>query len=152
MCHTDVRTVCVKMSGPVWMQPQPLGFSSETGEWSSGICDCCEDKRECCLAFWCCPCFACKTTKAYGQCLCLPLLDVFGCALPVTLSMRASMRQHYDIKGSLCSDCLYATFCPHCVWCQISREMKRRRLPTDVVSAKLMTDNRLLLATGISTC
>lgn len=51
-----------------------------------------------CFAFWCFPCFACVTTKKYGQCLCLPLLDYFGCIPPITLSMRASMRQRYGIK------------------------------------------------------
>lgn len=34
------------------------------------------------------------------------------------------------VQGTLCSDCLYASFCPHCVWCQMSREMKKRKLPT----------------------
>lgn len=51
-----------------------------------------------CFAFWCCPCFACRTTKRYGQCLCLPLLDIFGCIPPITTSMRVSMRQRYGIK------------------------------------------------------
>uniref|UniRef100_A0A8D0D648 Plac8 onzin related protein 2 n=1 Tax=Sander lucioperca TaxID=283035 RepID=A0A8D0D648_SANLU len=84
----------------------------------------------CCFAFWCCPCFACRTTKQFGQCLCLPLLDVFGCIRPITMSMRVSVRQHYGIKGSLCSDCLCSTFCVPCVWCQMAREMKERQLPT----------------------
>lgn len=32
---------------PVWSQPQRLVFSSDDGEWTSGICDCCDDMREC---------------------------------------------------------------------------------------------------------
>ncbi|XP_030294297.1 cornifelin homolog B-like isoform X1 [Sparus aurata] len=118
------------MSVPVWSQPQRLVFSSDDGEWTSGICDCCDDMRECCFAFWCCPCFACKTAKAYGQCLCLPLLDIFSCTYPITMSMRVSIRQRYGIRGSLCHDCLCSTCCPSCVWCQMSREMKSRKLPT----------------------
>ncbi|XP_041657912.1 cornifelin homolog B-like [Cheilinus undulatus] len=120
------------MSWPVVTQPQPgLGFSSGDSEWSSGICDCCEDIPECCFACWCCPCFACITTKAYGQCLCLPLLEICGgCINPITMSMRVSVRHRYGIKGSLCRDCVCATFCPPCVWCQISREMRSRKLPT----------------------
>ncbi|XP_030294298.1 cornifelin homolog B-like isoform X2 [Sparus aurata] len=86
------------MSVPVWSQPQRLVFSSDDGEWTSGICDCCDDMRECCFAFWCCPCFACKTAKAYGQCLCLPLLDIFSCTYPITMSMRVSIRQRYGIR------------------------------------------------------
>uniref|UniRef100_UPI0037E73DF9 cornifelin homolog B-like n=1 Tax=Semicossyphus pulcher TaxID=241346 RepID=UPI0037E73DF9 len=125
------------MSWPVGRQPQALVVSSDDAEWSSGICDCCDDMTECCFACWCCPCFACITTKAWGQCLCLPLLDVCGCIHPITMSMRVSVRQRYGIRGSLCSDCVCSFFCQSCVWCQISREMKSRKLPTvlgDIIS------------------
>lgn len=54
--------------------------------------------RSGCFAFWCCPCFVCRTTKQFGQCLCLPLLDVFGCVRPITMSIRVSLRQRYGIK------------------------------------------------------
>ncbi|TMS14201.1 cornifelin homolog B [Larimichthys crocea] len=118
------------MSQPVWTQPQTQVFTSNDAEWSSGICDCCDDMKECCCVFWCCPCFACKTSKALGQCLCLPLLDVCGCARPITMSMRVSVRHRYGIRGSLCNDCVCATCCLPCVWCQISRETKMRKLPT----------------------
>lgn len=50
-----------------------------------------------CFAFWCLPCFACMTSKKYGQCLCLPLLDI-GIIPPITLAMRVSMRERYGIK------------------------------------------------------
>lgn len=43
-------------------------------------------------------CFACRTTQQFGQCLCLPLLDVFGCVRPITMSIRVSLRQCYGIK------------------------------------------------------
>ncbi|CAI5642417.1 unnamed protein product [Oreochromis niloticus] len=79
-------------------QPQQLFVSSLEADWASGICDCCDDKKQCCFAFWCCPCFACRTTKQFGQCLCLPLLDVFGCVHPITMSIRVSLRQRYGIK------------------------------------------------------
>lgn len=67
-------------------------------------CSVCFWRRVCrllfsgCFAFWCCPCFACRTTKQLGQCLCLPLLDVFGCVRPITMSIRVSLRQRYGIK------------------------------------------------------
>ncbi|CAJ1063179.1 cornifelin homolog B-like [Xyrichtys novacula] len=125
------------MSWPVDSQPQSVDVLSDAAEWSSGICDCCQDKRECCFAFWCCPCFACITTKALGQCLCLPLLDVCGCIPSITMAMRVSVRHRYGIRGSLCTDCTCAFFCLPCVWCQISREMKSRKLPTvfsDIIS------------------
>ncbi|XP_071361898.1 cornifelin homolog B-like [Trachinotus anak] len=108
----------------------------QTPEWGSGICDCCQDVPECCLAFWCFPCFACKTSKAYGECLCLPLLDAYSCIPPITMSMRVSMRQRYGIRGTMCNDCVYATFCTACAWCQMSREMRRRNYQIVLVSAK----------------
>ncbi|CAJ1063180.1 cornifelin homolog B-like [Xyrichtys novacula] len=86
------------MSWPVDSQPQSVDVLSDAAEWSSGICDCCQDKRECCFAFWCCPCFACITTKALGQCLCLPLLDVCGCIPSITMAMRVSVRHRYGIR------------------------------------------------------
>ncbi|XP_028276557.1 cornifelin homolog B-like [Parambassis ranga] len=119
-------------------QPQPVMVSQDSDEWGSGICDCCENAPECCFAFWCFWCFACKTSKDYGQCLCLPLLDLFrtGITPAVTMSMRASMRQRYGIKGTMCKDCVYSTFCTACTWCQMSREMKRRNIQIVLVSAK----------------
>ncbi|XP_042355578.1 cornifelin homolog B-like [Plectropomus leopardus] len=117
-------------------QPQPV-MIRESDEWGSGICDCCDDVPECCFAFWCCPCFACITTKKYGQCLCLPLLEIFGgCIPPITMSMRVSMRQRYGIKDTMCRDCAFATFCTSCSWCQMSRELKRRDIQVVLVSAK----------------
>ncbi|KAM3868521.1 cornifelin homolog B-like [Diretmus argenteus] len=118
------------MSSMVIRQPQLMSALSETDDWASGICDCCEDVPDCCFGLWCCPCHACKTTKAYGQCLCLPLLDIFGLIPPVTMTIRVSLRQRYGIKGNVCCDCLCATFCRSCVWCQMSRELKKRSIPT----------------------
>lgn len=52
-----------------------------------------------CFAFWCFPCFTCITAKNYGECLCLPLLEYFSGFIPaITMSMRVSMRQRYNIK------------------------------------------------------
>ncbi|KAF7643402.1 hypothetical protein LDENG_00240330 [Lucifuga dentata] len=124
------------MSSTVTRQPRSVGVSTQD-EWTSGICDCCDDMKDCCFAFWCCPCFACKVSKSYGQCLCLPLLDICGLIPPVSMSMRVSMRQRYGIRGSMWNDCLCATCCAPCVWCQMSREMKMREIPAvlgDIVS------------------
>ncbi|KAI3373945.1 hypothetical protein L3Q82_022509 [Scortum barcoo] len=130
-------------------QPQPVMVVRNSNEWGSGICDCCEDVPECCCAFWCFPCFACRTSICllsdcfltswnYGEALCLPLVDIFlsGFVPPVTMSMRGSMRQRYGIKGTMCNDCVYSTFCPSCTWCQMSREMKKRNIQVVLVSSK----------------
>uniref|UniRef100_A0A8C6WQ04 Plac8 onzin related protein 2 n=1 Tax=Neogobius melanostomus TaxID=47308 RepID=A0A8C6WQ04_9GOBI len=117
-------------------QPQPMMISQESNEWSSGICDCCQDVPECCFAFWCFPCFSCITAKKHGECLCLPLLDGFGLIPPISMSMRVSMRQRYGIRGNMCRDCVYSFFCLPCSWCQMSREMKTRQIPIVLVNAQ----------------
>ncbi|XP_063751223.1 uncharacterized protein LOC134872053 isoform X1 [Eleginops maclovinus] len=70
----------------------------DAAEWATGVCDCCQDMRECCRWFWCCPCSACRLSQQLGQCLCLPLLDVCGCIRPITFSMRVHVRQRYGIR------------------------------------------------------
>ncbi|XP_074528098.1 cornifelin homolog B-like [Halichoeres trimaculatus] len=118
-------------------QPQPVMDSRVSNDWGSGICDCCDDVPECCFACWCCPCFACKTSRDYGQPLCLPLLEICGgCIPPINMALRVHMRERYGIKGTMCNDCVYSTFCPSCSWCQMSREMKRRKIQVVLVSAK----------------
>ncbi|XP_034407006.1 cornifelin homolog B-like isoform X1 [Cyclopterus lumpus] len=118
------------MSMKVWTQPPAVRVSCEDDEWTSGICECCLEMNDCCYGFWCCPCFACRTSRLLGHSLCLPLLDVCGCIRPISTAMRVHVRQRYGIRGSLCTDCLSSSFCPSCVWCQMSREMKYRTLPT----------------------
>ncbi len=51
-----------------------------------------------CFASWCFWCFTCIKAKKYGECLCLPLLDLCGFVPPITMSIRVSMRQRYGIK------------------------------------------------------
>ncbi|XP_035266292.1 placenta-specific gene 8 protein-like [Anguilla anguilla] len=109
----------------------------QSNQWSTGICDCFDDLPSCCLGYWCFPCFACKTTSEFGECACLPLVDglcilaqfvgIPSCVPPVSFAMRAGVRNRYGIQGDMCSDCIYATFCNVCSWCQISREIKRRK-------------------------
>uniref|UniRef100_A0A672LIT1 Cornifelin homolog A-like n=1 Tax=Sinocyclocheilus grahami TaxID=75366 RepID=A0A672LIT1_SINGR len=107
-------------------QPRPFVMAHTSNQWSSGICDCCQDVPECCFSFWCFPCFACATARKHGECLCLPLLDGFGCIPPITMAMRVSVRTRYGIQGTICKDCVYSTFCGVCAWCQMSREMNVR--------------------------
>ncbi|XP_028839788.1 cornifelin homolog B-like isoform X2 [Denticeps clupeoides] len=120
----------------IQQQPVDLLQSRESDEWGSEICDCCEDKAECCFAFCCLPCFACKISREYGQCLCLPLLDLFWIIPPVTYGFRVSMRERYGIRDTMCRDCLLATCCRACSWCQMSKELKRRTIPIALIGAK----------------
>ncbi|XP_067379819.1 cornifelin-like [Channa argus] len=120
-------------------QPPPTTtlIAVQPNQWSTGICDCFDDLNVCCFAFWCFPCFACHTTAEFGECCCLPLLDSVGVAAqlfgfpvlipPVSMSMRVAVRFRYKIPGDMGNDCVYATFCNTCSWCQMAREIKRRK-------------------------
>uniref|UniRef100_A0A673IM85 Plac8 onzin related protein 1 n=1 Tax=Sinocyclocheilus rhinocerous TaxID=307959 RepID=A0A673IM85_9TELE len=92
-----------------------------SNHWSTGTFGCVDlnNKKICCISFFCFPCFACNTAKRYGECFCLPLIDQFGL-------MRVSMRHRYSIEGSIAKDCLLSFCCCPCVWCQMSREMDAR--------------------------
>ncbi|XP_062849390.1 plac8 onzin related protein 6 [Trichomycterus rosablanca] len=104
---------------------------AKTAQWSSGLCDCCEDMSICCFGLWCPCCMMCTTSQEFGECLCLPLLDYCCGAIipPVTLSMRSSMRERYRLQGTMCDDCCVVRCCTLCAWCQMARELKFRRQP-----------------------
>ncbi|KAM4678060.1 cornifelin homolog [Discoglossus pictus] len=116
-------------------------------QWSSGVCDCCDDCGICCCAFWCFPCFQCKTVSDFGECLCLPLMDPMcmgyvGCSgtcPPISLAMRAGVRERYRIHGSICDDCCMMYWLYSCSWCQIAREIKKRKQPFTVLTAQTTT-------------
>ncbi|XP_067117323.1 cornifelin homolog A-like [Osmerus mordax] len=118
----------------VIQQPQAFAMATTSNQWSSGICDCTKDMKSCCLAFWCLPCFTCITAKEGGECLCLPLINCLGLIPPATMSLRASLRYRYGIKGTLCNDCVFSFFCGPCAWCQMSKEMKTRVQPIALTS------------------
>ncbi|XP_056408197.1 cornifelin homolog B-like isoform X1 [Hyla sarda] len=137
---------------PVSVQPVQVGQAMSinfvnTNEWSSGVCDCCQDMGICCCAFWCLPCFQCKTVSDFGECLCLPLLDpgclgYFGTTLacpPISLAMRAAVRERYRIKGAICDDCCMLYCCFSCSWCQMAREIKKKKQPVTFMTAQTTT-------------
>ncbi|KAK7909505.1 hypothetical protein WMY93_014189 [Mugilogobius chulae] len=112
------------------VQVQPVNGAPESGEWSTGLCECYKDMGDCCCALCCLPLFTCRVTHALGVCPCLPLLDCMSCVPPASLAMRASVRERYGIKGSVWSDCVLGCCCYPLSWLQISRELKRREAHT----------------------
>ncbi|XP_052418314.1 cornifelin homolog [Carassius gibelio] len=112
--------------------------------WSTGLCDCCDDIGICCCGLWCPYCLMCRTSEEFGECLCLPLLEIcFGGMLhPITLSMRSAMRERFHIKGSIQDDCCTVFCCSLCVWCQMARELKARRNPMVVVNTVNMVHHQ----------
>ncbi|XP_023194868.1 cell number regulator 10-like [Xiphophorus maculatus] len=104
-------------------------------EWKSGLFDCFEDVSTCCYGFWCCPFLTCTVSRRFGEQTCLPVCDMLTSATvlmcgvpviipPVTLSLRASIRNKRGLKGSLCNDILISCCCIWCSWCQMHRELK----------------------------
>uniref|UniRef100_A0A3P9CBB3 Plac8 onzin related protein 6 n=1 Tax=Maylandia zebra TaxID=106582 RepID=A0A3P9CBB3_9CICH len=121
-----------------------------SAEWGSGLFDCMEDKLSCCYAFWCWPCYAITISKSLGENPFLPILDmcspgalsILGIPLfvvPVALSFRITMRKKYGIEGTLQRDIVHTCFCNLCVWCQIDRELKRRKNSSTVLSQNPVT-------------
>ncbi|XP_062391658.1 cornifelin homolog [Sardina pilchardus] len=109
--------------------------------WSTDIFDCFDDMSVCCCACFCLPCFACMTTGNFDEFCGLPCFDItcwasmvtlgigylYCCVPPGALSIRYGVRKQYGIQGALCSDCVLVTFCNACSWCQVAREIKRRK-------------------------
>ncbi|KAK2913584.1 hypothetical protein Q8A67_001983 [Cirrhinus molitorella] len=119
------------------IQPQfsPV-IAVSSNQWSTGICGCFDDCDVCCFAISCPCCFICSTASDLGEFCCLPLIDICACTPPVSLALRTSVRNRYGIQGGLGSDCMYVTFCNICSWCQLARELKRRRISHMVVNAQ----------------
>uniref|UniRef100_A0A3Q2Q5A4 Cornifelin-like n=1 Tax=Fundulus heteroclitus TaxID=8078 RepID=A0A3Q2Q5A4_FUNHE len=119
-------------------------MSGET-DWTSDLCNCCDDTKSCCYGFWCCPCLACTVAGNFNQNRCLPLCDIcspavmsaFGiplCVPPAGLALRVGVRYKYNIKGSLCKDIATSCICVWCSWCQLHRELKYRKVGPAVVN------------------
>uniref|UniRef100_A0A673ITW2 Placenta-specific gene 8 protein-like n=1 Tax=Sinocyclocheilus rhinocerous TaxID=307959 RepID=A0A673ITW2_9TELE len=121
----------------IFQQPQfsPV-IAVSSNQWSTGICGCFDDCSVCCFAIWCPFCFICSTASEFGEFCCLPMIDNCACTPPVSMALRASVRNRYGIQGGLASDCMYVTFCNICSWCQIARELKRRPTVQMVVNAQ----------------
>ncbi|XP_029988958.1 cornifelin-like [Sphaeramia orbicularis] len=130
--------------------PQIASETEPFTEWTTHLCDCFEDVSTCCYGFWCCPCLACTVSGRFGENYCLPICDILtpsvmaACGIPVFVppavyGMRASIRNRYKIKGSLCKDIGVSCFCVWCAWCQMHRELKHRNKAPAVVNMQNQT-------------
>uniref|UniRef100_A0A671M9M4 Plac8 onzin related protein 6 n=1 Tax=Sinocyclocheilus anshuiensis TaxID=1608454 RepID=A0A671M9M4_9TELE len=95
----------------IFQQPQ---FSPVTAvssiQWNTGICGCFDDCNVCdfspgCFAIWCPLCFTCSTASDFGEYCCLPLIDLCACTPPVSMTLRASVRNRYGIQVCGCIQC-----------------------------------------------
>ncbi|KAF9674020.1 hypothetical protein SADUNF_Sadunf10G0084300 [Salix dunnii] len=103
--------------------------------WSTGLCDCFDDWRNCCVTFWC-PCItfgkiAEIVDKGSSSCgvngaLYALISCVTCCPCCYSCFYRAKMRQQYLLKDTPCGDCLVHCCCEYCSLCQEYRELKSR--------------------------
>ncbi|XP_041650194.1 cornifelin homolog [Cheilinus undulatus] len=107
-------------------QPQvtvtQYAVSSRSSDWSSNVCDCCEDCGIClCASFL--PCIlACQVAQDHGDSCCLAFLP------GAMIALRTSIRSKYNIEGSVCDDWVVMACLPLCGLCQMAREQKARGL------------------------
>ncbi|XP_043972997.1 cornifelin homolog [Gambusia affinis] len=102
---------------------QPTQYTVTTGrssDWSTNVCDCCDDCGIClCGAFI--PCIlGCKVAQDNGDSCCLPFLP------GAMIALRTSIRSKYNIEGSVCDDWVVMACLPLCGLCQMAREQKMR--------------------------
>ncbi|XVE58727.1 hypothetical protein DITRI_Ditri04bG0192300 [Diplodiscus trichospermus] len=118
---------------PAARNAQPIPTS---GQWSSGLFDCCDDTSNC-FTTWCCPFITFgrnveiidkgKTSPAEAA-RTYYMLGTFGCAFFYSYPYRKKLRDQYSLKEEPCSDCLVHCCCIQCALCQEYRELKNRGL------------------------
>ncbi|XP_027152920.1 cell number regulator 7-like [Coffea eugenioides] len=114
-----------------------MASGNGNNDWSTGLCDCTEDCRSCCLACWC-PCVAFGRIAEIvdrGQSSCcqmgcifcllgLLLLNHGSLSWIVSMGYRTKIRQQYGIMGGSCHDCILHFCCERCALCQEYRELQ----------------------------
>ncbi|CAF0936861.1 unnamed protein product [Adineta ricciae] len=102
---------------------QPLAsgnpFKREGGDWHAELCGCCDDTKECCMAYFCWCCFlgslADSISESKWSCLCVPgALGMY----------RTKVRTTLNIKGSVCNDYCVTSCCGFCAAVQMRNELK----------------------------
>ncbi|CAO2825447.1 unnamed protein product [Amaranthus hypochondriacus] len=110
-------------------------YQTPTGEFTTGLCDCCNDCSGCCLAF-CCPCVSfgrmaeildqgsvsCCTAGTFY----LILATFVGFQWLYTCTYRGKMKALFGFPKSTCDDCCAHFFCHCCALAQEYRELKHR--------------------------
>ncbi|KAL5544735.1 hypothetical protein UlMin_008519 [Ulmus minor] len=115
--------------------PVPVAYGSQpAGQWTTGLCDCCEDTSSC-MTTWCCPFITFgrnaeiidrgKTSCGSAGCK-FYILSCF--AFLYSCTYRTKLRAHYNLPEEPCKDCCVHCFCTACAICQEYRELKNRGL------------------------
>ncbi|KAH6756772.1 hypothetical protein C2S51_038897 [Perilla frutescens var. frutescens] len=129
-------------------EPRPPIPPKPQVPWSTGLCDCFSDVRNCCLTFWC-PCItfgqiAEIVDKGSSSCgmsgaLYTLIACVTGCPCFYSCFYRSKMRQQYSLQESPCGDCLLHCCCESCALCQEYRELKNRGFDMTIGTLSIST-------------
>ncbi|CAL0329613.1 unnamed protein product [Lupinus luteus] len=116
-------------TGPQYAAPQALV------PWSTGLFDCCSDKRNCCLTC-CCPCVTFGqiaeivdegTISGTASTFVYAVINgTTGHACLYACLYRQKMRSKYSLEESPCDDWCVHCFCESCSLCQEYRELQNR--------------------------
>ncbi|XP_042487427.1 protein PLANT CADMIUM RESISTANCE 2-like [Macadamia integrifolia] len=104
--------------------------------WSSGLCDCGDDLKSCCLTCWCrCVAFGeiseivdegSTSCVANGVIYTMIMIFSGGCQCCYSYCYRSKMREKYNLEEHACSDFLVHCCCEPCAICQEYRELQSR--------------------------
>ncbi|KAF4355424.1 hypothetical protein CsatB_022080 [Cannabis sativa] len=116
-------------------QPFPPPRPRDLVPWSTGLCDCFSDVKNCCITMWC-PCITFgqiaeivdkgSTSCGASGALYTLIMCVTGCTCCYSCFYRSKMRQQHALHESPCNDCLTHCFCETCALCQEYRELQNR--------------------------
>ncbi|AWO96330.1 putative cornifelin [Scophthalmus maximus] len=122
LSSSEERSAMAFQSNVINLQPQGTQYTVSSGlsDWSSNVCDCCDDCGICLCATFI-PCIlGCKVAQDNGDSCCVPFLP------GAMIALRTSMRSRYHIQGSVCDDWVVMACLPLCGLCQMAREQKMR--------------------------
>nr|CAB3231991.1 cornifelin homolog B-like [Phallusia mammillata] len=94
--------------------------------WSTGLCDCFQDVKSCLCSFICGNFYYATLATRMGENCCVGCSGYgAGCVPGGHMAMRSRLRGTHGIQGTICDDCIMASFCLPCAMCQLSREMDK---------------------------
>ncbi|KAH7575237.1 hypothetical protein ACOSP7_005304 [Xanthoceras sorbifolium] len=111
-----------------------LRGQGQAGQWSTGLCHCCDDPANCFISCFC-PCITFGqiseiadrgSSSCAGNGVIYGLLLMTGFACLYSCCYRSKLRGQYDLEESPCVDCLVHFCCETCALCQEYRELKNR--------------------------
>ncbi|XP_077995361.1 cornifelin-like [Glandiceps talaboti] len=109
----------------VVVQQQGIARTVPSGDWSTGLCGCCEDAESCLCAYFCWEFYPCILSQKMGESCCLPWCVGNHVTL---LLLRMKIRTMRQIEGGGINDCCVVSFCPFCAATQLSREWDNMKM------------------------